>query len=171
MNDIQYEISEAFFWARQVGAAALRRKTVRSLLIIIGVIVTASGFVFAAIDPSIHSPLAGIWYALVTLAHVGYGDIVASSPLGRFLSALLILIGIVLFALAAGIFASILVVQDLASLHEDDVVQDGDHASAERKILLELKELNSRMLALESQLSQTRRQVKPRQDRSGSTGT
>ena len=160
MNDLQYEIQDAFLWARQLGLAALRRKTVRSLLIIIGVVITASGLVLAAVDPAIHSPLAGIWYALVTLAHVGYGDIVASSPLGRFLSAALILFGIVLFALAAGIFASILVVQDLSSLHgEEGGDHEEGHAAAERKILMELKELNARMRALESRLPEARRRV------------
>lgn len=157
MNAIQ----DALSWLKIVGQDALRRKTVRSLLIVIGVVVTASGFLLALVDPGIHSPIAGIWYSLVTLAHVGYGDIVATSFLGRVISAFLILFGIGLFALAAGIFASILVIHDLrGQAHEDGLMED-DHETAERKILLELKSLNQKMLKLEAELSSaSRRQTK-----------
>lgn len=155
MIDLQHEIQHAFLWAKQLGAAAYRRRNVRSLLIITGVIVVSSGLLLSVVDPGIHSPISGIWYALVTLAHVGYGDIVASSPIGRFVSALLILLGIVLIALAAGIFASILVVQDLTHHQEDENPDLGhDHASAERKILSEIRRLHSRITDLEAALQQ-----------------
>lgn len=157
MNAIQ----DALFWLQIVGRDALRRKTVRSLLIVIGVVVTGSGFILALVDPGVHSPLAGIWYSLVTLAHVGYGDIVATSFIGRVISALLILFGIGLFALAAGIFASILVVHDLRGQpHEEGLVEEG-HETAERKILLELKALNEKIARLEAEVAGTgRRQSK-----------
>lgn len=149
MNAIQ----DALSWLQIVGRDALRRKTVRSLLIVIGVVVTASGFILALVDPGVHSPMAGIWYSLVTLAHVGYGDVVATSFIGRVISALLILFGIGLFALAAGIFASILVVHDLRGQSHDEGLLEEDHETAERKILLELKALNEKILRLEAQLS------------------
>lgn len=157
MNAIQ----DALSWLQIVGRDALRRKTVRSLLIVIGVVVTGSGFILALVDPGVHSPLAGIWYSLVTLAHVGYGDIVATSFIGRVISALLILFGIGLFALAAGIFASILVVHDLRGQpHEEGLVEEG-HETAERKILLELKALNEKIARLEAEVAGTgRRQSK-----------
>jgi len=153
------EIQAALSWLKIVGRDALRRKTVRSLLIIIGVVVIASGFILALVDPGIHSPLAGIWYSLVTLAHVGYGDIVATSFIGRLISALLILLGIGLFALAAGIFASILVVHDLRGESHEEGLLEEDHETAERKILLELKALNQKIQALETQLSNPARRT------------
>lgn len=155
MNAIQ----EALSWLKIVGRDALRRKTVRSLLIVIGVVVTASGFILALVDPGIHSPLAGIWYSLVTLAHVGYGDIVATSFIGRVISALLILFGIGLFALAAGIFASILIVHDLQGESHEESLLDEDHATAERKILLEIQRLNQKIEALTSQQESSARRA------------
>lgn len=151
MNAIQ----DALVWVQAVGKDAFRRKTVRSLMILIGVVVTASGFILALVDPGIHSPIAGIWYSLVTLAHVGYGDVVATSFIGKVISALLIVLGIGLFALAAGIFASILVVHDLRGISQDeDGILEDDHATAERKILLELKTLNQKIQRLEAQLTE-----------------
>lgn len=143
--DIKLEIDYAFRWLAQLTGAALRRQAVRSLLIILGVLVTVSGFLLAAVDPAIPSPLAGIWYSLVTLAHVGYGDLVATSAVGRFISAVLILAGIIFFALAAGIFASILVVHDLTLTQASDSSVDDSHASFERKILQHLKQIDERL--------------------------
>lgn len=151
--DIKLEIEYAFRWLAQLTTAALRRQAVRSLLIILGVLITVSGFLLAAVDPAITSPLAGIWYALVTLAHVGYGDIVATSALGRFISGVLILAGIIFFALAAGIFASILVVHDLTLAHESDSEEQDSHASFERKILQQLKQIDQRLNQLDAKES------------------
>jgi voltage-gated potassium channel len=125
---------------------------------LVTIAVVASGFLLYLVEPNISSPLAGIWYAWVTITHVGYGDVVASSFLGRLLSSVLILIGVGFFALAAGIFASILVAQDIRMVSkemnsvEDDVA---DIESAETRILMELQALNRRMTALENQLKKS----------------
>jgi voltage-gated potassium channel len=47
-----------------------------------------------------------MWWGIITLTTVGYGDTVPITPLGKFLSGLLALLGIGLFALPAGILAS-----------------------------------------------------------------
>jgi voltage-gated potassium channel len=47
-----------------------------------------------------------MWWAVVTLATVGYGDVYPITPLGKFLGALIALTAIGLFALPAGILAS-----------------------------------------------------------------
>ena len=49
---------------------------------------------------------ASIWWGIVTLTTVGYGDVVPVTPLGRALGATIALLGIALFALPAGIIAS-----------------------------------------------------------------
>lgn len=50
-------------------------------------------------------PLA-MWWGVVTLTTVGFGDVYPITPLGRFLGAIVALLGIGLFALPAGILAS-----------------------------------------------------------------
>jgi voltage-gated potassium channel len=125
---------------------------------LVTIAVVASGFLLYLVEPNISSPLAGIWYAWVTITHVGYGDVVASSFLGRLLSSVLILIGVGFFALAAGIFASILVAQDIrmVSREMNSVEEDvADIESAETRILMELQALNRRMTALENQLKKS----------------
>ncbi|BBL71461.1 potassium channel family protein [Methylogaea oryzae] len=51
------------------------------------------------IGPGVHTLLDGAWSAWVTLTHVGFGDVVPTSFLGRVLSSLLIVFGLILFAL------------------------------------------------------------------------
>ncbi len=49
---------------------------------------------------------AAMWWGIVTLATVGYGDVYPITPAGKFIGALVILVGIGMFALPAGILAS-----------------------------------------------------------------
>ena len=157
------ESRHALLWLRSLGHEALHKRPLRFLLLLAAAVVVSSGFLFYLIEPNIHSPWAGMWYGWVTMTHVGYGDVVATSFLGRVLSAFLILLGVGFFALAAGIFASILVAQDLrgAAREADIVEQDlSQIESAETHILLEIQAINRRLNAIETQLMKSRRTAK-----------
>ncbi len=67
----------------------------RSLLYLLSLafaVAFGAGFIFYIIDPNVHSITDGIWSAWVTITHVGFGDVVPTSLLGRLLSATLILV-------------------------------------------------------------------------------
>ena len=49
---------------------------------------------------------AAMWWSLVTLTTVGYGDVVPITPLGRVFGGLITLLGVGLYALPAGILSS-----------------------------------------------------------------
>ena len=58
-------------------------------------------------QPEVFSSIpSSIYWGVITLTTVGYGDVVPVTPLGRAIGALIALLGIALFALPAGIFAS-----------------------------------------------------------------
>ncbi|MFC6838281.1 ion transporter [Halomarina ordinaria] len=64
-------------------------------------------YVERAAQPEVFSSIpAAIWWGIVTLTTVGYGDVVPVTPVGRALGATVALLGIALFALPAGIVAS-----------------------------------------------------------------
>lgn len=52
------------------------------------------------------SILESMWWSIVTLATVGYGDVVPVTALGKLLGALASIIGLGMFALPAGILAN-----------------------------------------------------------------
>lgn len=47
-----------------------------------------------------------MWWDVATLTTVGYGDIYPITPMGKFLSAIISLLGIGLFAMPAGILSA-----------------------------------------------------------------
>ncbi len=53
-----------------------------------------------------HNILDTFWWSLVTFTTVGYGDVYPITPLGKVLSAIIVLIGIMLFALPTSILTA-----------------------------------------------------------------
>ena len=47
-----------------------------------------------------------MWWGVATLTTVGYGDVYPITPIGRFLGAIVAVMGVGMFALPAGILAS-----------------------------------------------------------------
>ncbi|OOV88664.1 potassium channel family protein [Oceanospirillum linum] len=83
----------------------LARNNLGTTLLVSAVFVGLSGTLISIIDPAIDTPWNGIWWALVTITTVGYGDIVPISPAGKLVGAFLILLGIGLFSLLTASFS------------------------------------------------------------------
>ncbi len=126
------------------------------LLILAFSVSIASGFILYLLDPNIHSLFDGIWSAWVTMTHVGFGDVVPTSFLGRLLSATLILFGLTLFSLFTAILSVTLIGKNMATWGHDvrQIEQETSRIETEEnQILHELARLHERMEALEKQLS------------------
>ena len=126
------------------------------LLILAFAVAIVSGFFLYVIDPNIHSLFDGIWSAWVTMTHVGFGDVVPTSFLGRLLSATLILFGLAMFSLFTAILSATLIGKNIDNWGHDvrQLEQDtGRIETEENQILHELARLHERMDALEKHLS------------------
>ena len=126
------------------------------LLILAFAVAIASGFMLYILDPNIHSVFDGIWSAWVTMTHVGFGDVVPTSFLGRLLSATLILFGLALFSLTTAIFSVTLIGKNLDAWGSEvrQIEQETSRIETdENKVLQELARLHERMEALEKKLS------------------
>jgi voltage-gated potassium channel len=60
-------------------------------------------------SPSIRSFWDGLWWAVVTIATVGYGDVVPGTSAGRVVGYILIVMGFVLLSVFTGLIASLFV--------------------------------------------------------------
>ena len=66
----------------------------------------ALGWLFSAVETTQHLTVSdGVWFALVTAATVGYGDIVPSDTAGRFIASALMILGLVVVGLLTGAIA------------------------------------------------------------------
>jgi len=132
------------------------KQTLVYLLTLAFAVTMASGFMLYMIDPNIHSLFDGIWSAWVTMTHVGFGDVVPTSFLGRLLSAALILFGLALFSMFTAIVSVTLIGKNRDSWDQNvrQIEQDTSRIEVEEnKILQELARLHKRMTALEKKLS------------------
>jgi len=106
----------------------------------LGVAVICSAAMFIAesgVNPNVKSPADALWWGIVTLTTVGYGDISPITPEGRFAAGALMILGITLFAATTGTIASFLIsaqqasqrgvperLRELRALHLEQLVTD-----------------------------------------------
>lgn len=81
-----------------------------SLVLILFLIIIAACLVYVAehkAQPQKFSSIpAAIWWAVITVTSVGYGDIVPITPAGKIMTSIISLMGLAVFALPAGIITS-----------------------------------------------------------------
>jgi voltage-gated potassium channel len=104
-------------------------------------------FAEVGINPNMQTPLDALWWGVVTLTTVGYGDIYPTTPEGRLAGAALMILGITLFATITGTITSVLVaegdgprdlpnqLQALARLHGDGELTDAEFQLAKARLL------------------------------------
>jgi voltage-gated potassium channel len=96
----------------------------------------------------------GIWWAIVTLGTVGYGDIVPHSAWGRVLGGAVIVLGVTFLSFLMATVTSYFVTaqQERATRHERELRQ-----SAERESIALLRQIEERLTAIEARLERERR--------------
>ncbi len=100
---------------RQLWIISERERFPRILAVAVGVFLTG-GIVTYVLEqggeePLITSVWEGLWYSIVTMASVGYGDYTPKTGPGRVFGGLLILVGVILFSYVSAAIASIPVAQ------------------------------------------------------------
>ena len=143
---------DAFLWLGTLKTALFRTRNLIYLVIVAVSITLVAGILMFLIDPNIRTPLDGTWYAWVTMTHVGYGDVVPVSFLGRFVAALLILAGLALFALFTASVSAALIGRELGESARETASASGSDSEAAqvmRDVLAELTRLRQRLDELE----------------------
>ena len=150
----------AFKWLINLKDDLLKAKSLEYIVMIAAAISVIVGFTIFLIDPNIHSLGDGIWYAWVTMTHVGYGDIVPTSFLGRLLGAVLILFGLGMFALFTASFSAALIGRDLGDVRKEMSIVEKETRGLEWEenlVLKELTRLHQRLDKLEATLSENKK--------------
>ena len=131
-------------------ASTLRKILARNhlglTLLVSAFVVFISGYIIAGIDPHIKSPADGIWWAIVTVTGVGYGDIVPITTEGRVFATLLILAGVGLFSVVTANLSVFFISRAEAS---------GEIEPSEQHI----RSIDKRLQQIERQLEQLNRKL------------
>ena len=103
-----------------------------------------------AIDPKdFHSIGEGVWWAIVTLATVGYGDVVPHSPWGRVLGSVVIVCGVTFLAFLTATVTSMFVSSEQ---REAAKLAGAAEEAREREVEAKLDEISRRLAAIEAKL-------------------
>lgn len=109
-------------------------------LLVAMALVIIVGLFISAVDPAIDSAADGLWWALVTVTTVGYGDVVPTSYWGRAIGAILILIGFGLLSLLTAALSAFMIATD-EELDNNEIL-----------ILNKLDHITDRLNAIETRL-------------------
>lgn len=88
----------------------LRRNRFGQILLAFSFVIVGASGVFSYIEDRPFTD--GVWYAVVTITTVGYGDVVPTTDAGRVFGVILILFGVVFFSLVAANIAAFLIGSD-----------------------------------------------------------
>lgn len=95
--------------ARTAARRVLEQRSIAYLAVILVIAVVAFGGLLTLFEPEVETVFDGIWWAVVTLTTVGYGDIYPTTAGGRILGAALMLFGVGFLGVIAGSMAAFFV--------------------------------------------------------------
>lgn len=115
-------------------------------LIVAFVAMVLSGIIMSRVDPSIGDVWDGMWWAWVTMATVGYGDVVPHSGAGRLFASLVVLFGVVLISLLTANLAAFFIGSDVEKVEQEERAADR-----------QLRDISVRLERIERLLEERRR--------------
>jgi voltage-gated potassium channel len=131
------------------------RSVVNLVVIWLGVMVFSSLGLYAAehgANDLVDSPLDALWWGIVTMTTVGYGDVYPVTPEGRVAAVVLMTLGIALFSVLTATATSLLVVsgrngggapvadqlRELAKLRDEGILTEQEFDGSKSRLLSEL---------------------------------
>jgi voltage-gated potassium channel Kch len=97
------------------------RKAVGLIVGVATVLAVTAAVLERLIDPAFNTLSEALWFAVVTVSTVGYGDYVPESGAGRFVASALMLTGLGLIPLITSVVVSILVSQRSREAREQEL--------------------------------------------------
>lgn len=102
------------------------------------ILIVAFSFVISSVDPNINNVPDAMWYCFAVVTTIGFGDFTASTLLGRALSVVLGIYGIIVVALITSIIVNFY--NEIKDEKAPDVETDGEQTDAEVTVKTDGKE-------------------------------
>ena len=115
-------------------------RRLRTILVALIFFIGVFGYLFYASEPQVETFGDGIWWALVTITTVGYGDITPLTTLGRVVAGLLMLLGLGLIATITAIVSAKFIQNYVDGHTNDDVLEKLQELETEIEKIEELED-------------------------------
>ena len=115
-------------------------RRLRTILLALIFFIGIFGYLFYVSEPQVETFGDGIWWALVTITTVGYGDITPLTTLGRVVAGLLMLLGLGLIATITAIVSAKFIQNYVDGHTNDDVLEKLQELETEIEKIEELED-------------------------------
>ena len=145
-----FSLLETIFNSRRL------RTILAALIFFIGVF----GYLFYVSEPQVETFSDGIWWALVTITTVGYGDITPLTTLGRVVAGLLMLLGLGLIATITAIVSAKFIQNYVDGHTNDDVLEKLEELETEIEKIEELEDnVLGKLKELETEVDELNKKI------------
>ena len=143
-------VRRSFRWHERTQHAVANRRIFPFLLLTTAGLGALAGFVVTLVDHKDFPTFGtGVWWAIVTLGTVGYGDVVPHTAWGRFVGSIVIIVGVTFISFLIATVTSYFVAAEEAEAHaEENAARDARAAEAEAT----LRRIEERLAAIEAKL-------------------
>ena len=114
-------------------------RRLRTILGVLIICIISFGYIFYLAEPQIKTFGDGIWWALVTITTVGYGDITPLTTLGRLVAGTLMFVGLGLIATVTAIVSAKFIANYVDHHTNDDVLEKLEEVEAEIEKIEEIE--------------------------------
>jgi voltage-gated potassium channel len=144
---------QAYFWERTRRAVASRRvfPYLAAVTFLLGL---TAGIVVRLVDSKDFPTVGdGVWWAIVTLGTVGYGDLVPTTVAGRVVGSILIVVGVTFISFLTATVTSAFVSAEQEEAREIEQLRQ---EAAEKETQELLRRVTERLDAIEAKLAERR---------------
>jgi voltage-gated potassium channel len=140
----------SFRWHERTKQAVANRRIFPFLLLTTAGLGTLSGFVVTLIDHKDFPTFGtGVWWAIVTLGTVGYGDVVPHTAWGRVVGSIVIIVGVTFISFLIATVTSYFVAAEEAEAAEE---ANAARAARAAEAAATLRRIEERLAAIEAKL-------------------
>ena len=138
----------------------LRNTHLDEILGVLTFIIVGSTLGLYLIDPSMNNIFNNLWFVIVSITTVGYGDITPNTVYGKIFSLVLLIIGVFIFSAITGAISSYFMdnVLQEGTYHIHDLKEKADKSEAElKKVSDQLKESDKKIEELKDEIKELKK--------------